>query len=58
MEELKGFAELAIEEGGNITPFSPNYTEEFSQYMQKSITESKKMSVQAELESRNIIINI
>jgi hypothetical protein len=52
MEEVKSFYELAEK----VEPFEPDYTDEFSKYMEESIRQSKKMAAEALISARDIII--
>ena len=52
MEEFKSFFDLADE----ITPFDPPYTEEFCEFMEETIRESRRMQAEAMKTARNIII--
>lgn len=54
MEDTLSFEDMAIE----CKPFEPSYTEEFRQYMQKSIEESRKAHVEAVQSISNIIITL
>ena len=50
------FEALVEKENGTITPFEPDYTEAFSDYMRKSIQESEQMSREALNAASSIII--
>lgn len=52
MEEVKSFYEFAEK----VEPFEPDYTDEFSKYMEESIRQSKKMAAEALISARDIII--
>jgi hypothetical protein len=52
MEDFKSFFDLADE----ITPFNPPYTEEFCEFMEESIRESKRMQAEALRTAKEIII--
>lgn len=50
------FEELVVRENGEVTPFQPDYTDEFSEYMRKSIHESEQMSREALNSASSVII--
>ena len=56
MEEVMTFEELVVREKGEITPFQPDYTDDFSEYMRKSIHESEQMSREALNSASSVII--
>ena len=56
MKEVMTFEKLVEKEKGTITPFEPDYTEAFSDYMRKSIQESEQMSREALNSASSIII--
>ena len=60
MEKFKTFEDLVKEQGGTIMPWNPSkeFMEEFSEYMKKSIQESRINLAKAIETSRNIFINI
>ena len=60
MEKFKTFEDLVKEQGGTIMPWNPSkeFMEEFSEYMKKSIQESRINLAKAIEESKNIFINI
>lgn len=54
MEEFKSFYDLA----DKVEPWNPSkeFMEEFSEYMEESIRQSKKMAAEALISSRDIVI--
>ncbi len=52
MEDIKGFEDIAEK----VEPFNPTYTDEFCEYMEKSIRESKINAAKALISARDIII--
>lgn len=50
------FEELVEKEKGEITLFQPDYTDDFSEYMKKSIQESEQMSRDALNSASSVII--
>lgn len=50
------FETLVEKEHGEVSVFQPDYTEDFSDYMKKSIMESEKMSREALNSAANVII--
>ena len=54
MEDTSSFEDMALE----CKPFEPTYTEEFRQYMQKSIEESRKAHAEAVQSISNIIVTL
>ena len=54
MEDTLSFEDMAIE----CKPFDPPYTEEFRQYMQKSIDSSRKAHAEAIQSISNIVITL
>lgn len=54
MEDTLSFEDIAIE----CKPFNPPYTEEFRQYIQKSIDASRKAHAKAVQSISNIIITL
>lgn len=57
MEEVMTFETLVEKENGTITPFEPDYTEAFSEYMRHSIQESERMSREALNSAASVIIS-
>lgn len=57
MEEVMTFETLVEKENGTITPFEPDYTEAFSEYMRQSIQESERMSREALNSAASVIIS-
>ena len=58
MEETKSFEELAIEQGGTVTPceFSEEFLRDFQAYMEESIRQSILNHARAIESARHIII--
>lgn len=56
MEEVITFDVLAEKEQIQVTPFQPDYTDAFSDYMRKSIQESEQMSREAMNSAAGVII--
>lgn len=52
LEETKSFSDLA----DSVTPFSPEFTEDFCKYMEESVRESRRNAAEAERSARDIII--
>lgn len=57
MEEVMTFEALVKKENGTITPFEPEYTEAFGEYMRQSIQESERMSREALNSAASVIIS-
>lgn len=57
MEEVMTFEALVEKENGTITPFEPDYTDAFSDYMRQSIQESERMSREALNSAASVIIS-
>ena len=56
MEEILTFEDLVEKEKGEVTLFQPDYTDDFSEYMRKSIQESEQMSRDALNSAASVII--
>lgn len=56
MEEVMTFEALVEKENGTVTPFEPDYTEAFCEYMRESIQESERMSREALNSAASVII--
>ena len=56
MEEILTFDVLAVMENGSVSVFHPDYTDDFSDYMQKSIMDSEQMSREALNSAAQVII--
>ena len=56
MEEILTFEAFAEKENGQVSVFHPDYTDDFSDYMQKSIMESEQMSRDALNSAAHVII--
>ena len=56
MEEVMTLDALVEQENGKISVFQPDYTEDFSAYMRKSIQESEQMSRDAMNSAAHVII--
>lgn len=56
MEEVMTFQALVRRENGPTTPFQPDYTDDFSEYIKKSIQESERMSREALNSAVSVII--
>ena len=50
------FEALVELENGSVTPFNPDYTDAFSDYMRQSIQESERMSREALNSASSVII--
>ena len=60
MEECKSFEDLAREQGGTVTPWTPSeeFMRDFEEYMEKSVRESKRNAAEAWKSAANIFINL
>jgi chloramphenicol O-acetyltransferase len=56
MEEILTFEALAEKENGQVSVLHPDYTDDFSDYMQKSIMESEQLSREALNSAAHVII--
>lgn len=56
MEEVLTFEALAETEKGSVSVFQPDYTDDFSSYMKKSIMESEQLSREALNSAAHVII--
>lgn len=56
MEEVLTLEALAEKEDGTISLFQPDYTDDFSRYMKKSIMESEQLSREALKSATDVII--
>ncbi|MBP3776479.1 MAG: hypothetical protein IJ069_02010 [Prevotella sp.] len=56
MEEVLTFETLVEVEHGEVMPFQPDYTEDFSKYMRESIRQSEQMSREAMNSAASVII--
>ena len=55
-EEVLTFEMLAEKEKGIVSVFQPDYTDDFSNYMKKSIMESEQLSKEALNSATHVII--
>ena len=60
MEECKSFEDLAMEQGGAVTPWTPSeeFMRDFAEYMEKSVRESKRNAAEAWKSAADIFINL
>ena len=56
MEEVLTFEALTETEKGAVSVFQPDYTDDFSSYMKKSIMESEQLSREALNSAAHVII--
>lgn len=56
MEEILTLEDLVKKGNGEVSVFQPDYTDNFSEYMKKSIQESEQMSREALNSAAHVII--
>ena len=58
IEKCKSFEDLAMEQGGTVTPWNPSeeFMREFEEYMEKSVRESRRNAAEAWKSAADIFI--